>query len=72
MKCPGDLILQTYDLAQQLRDTGTTVIGGFHTPMERECLTILLRGAQPVIVCPARSIDNLRLPQAFKQPLASQ
>ena len=47
VKCPGDLILQTYDLAQCLRQSGVTVIGGFHSPMERECLTILLRGTQP-------------------------
>jgi predicted Rossmann fold nucleotide-binding protein DprA/Smf involved in DNA uptake len=69
-KCPGNLILQTYDLAQHLRDAGVTVIGGFHSPMERECLTILLRGTQPVIVCPARSIETMRIPSEFKQPLA--
>jgi predicted Rossmann fold nucleotide-binding protein DprA/Smf involved in DNA uptake len=56
IKCPGSLILQTYDLARQLRQVGITVIGGFHSPMERECLTILLRGPQPVILCPARNI----------------
>ncbi len=56
VKCPGSLILQTYDLACALRDAGVTVIGGFHSPMERECLRLLLRGKQPVIVCPARSI----------------
>jgi predicted Rossmann fold nucleotide-binding protein DprA/Smf involved in DNA uptake len=34
IKCPGNLILQTYDLAQRLRQFGVTVIGGFHSPME--------------------------------------
>jgi len=42
VKCPGNLILQTYDLAQKWRDAGVTVISGFHSPMERECLNILL------------------------------
>lgn len=37
--------------------------------MERECLTILLRGDQPLIVCPARSLKNMRLPSAYKKPL---
>src|SRR5919197_4693895 len=46
VKCPGTLILQTYDLARALRDAGVTVIGGFHSPMEKECLALLLRGAQ--------------------------
>src|SRR5690348_12573481 len=52
--CPGDVILQTYDLARDLRDAGVTVAGGFHAPMERECLHLLLRGTQPIVVCPAR------------------
>lgn len=69
VKCPGNLILQTYDLAQRLRQSGVTVIGGFHSPMEQECLTILLRGTQPVIVCPARSLSGMRIPAAYKQPL---
>ncbi len=70
VKCPGNLILQTYDFVQILRQTGITVIGGFHSPMEQECLRILLRGTQAVIVCPARSIYGMRLKKEFKQPLA--
>lgn len=69
VKCPGDLILKTYDLAQNLRQTGVTVISGFHSPMERECLTILLGGTQPVILCPARSIAGMRMRAEHKQPL---
>jgi len=69
-KCSGDLIIKTYDLAKKWRDEGITVIGGFHSPMEQECLTILLRGKQPVIVCPARSIENMRLKSDHRTPLA--
>jgi predicted Rossmann fold nucleotide-binding protein DprA/Smf involved in DNA uptake len=43
VKCPGNLILKTYDLARQLRDAGTVVISGFHSPMEKECLWIFFR-----------------------------
>ncbi len=68
-KCPGNLILKTYDLAQSLREEGVTVVGGFHSPMEWECLTILLRGTQPVIVCPARSIKNMRIASEHKQAI---
>ena len=57
-KCPGKLILRTCDLAQKWRDAGETVIGGFHSPMERECLQILLRSPHPVIVCPARGLPK--------------
>jgi predicted Rossmann fold nucleotide-binding protein DprA/Smf involved in DNA uptake len=51
IKCPGDLILKTYDLARIFRDHEITVIGGFHSPMEKECLSLLLRGKQPIILC---------------------
>ena len=70
VKCPGNLILQTYDLAKNLRQAEMTVIGGFHSPMERECLTILLRSPNPIIVCPARGIKNMRIPPEYKEPLA--
>jgi len=69
IKCPGHLILKTYDLAQHLKEAGVTVIGGFHSPIERECLRILLRGPQPVIVCPARSIKGMRMRRVYIKPL---
>lgn len=69
VKCPGNLILKTYDLARSLRDAGVTVIGGFHSPMERECLDLLLRGKQPVIVCVARRLTSSRLLTKFTIPL---
>ena len=52
-----------------MRDAGTPVIGGFQTPMEKECLRLLLRGTQPVVVCPARGIDNMRIPRDWRAPL---
>ena len=70
VRCSGNLLLQTYDLARALRNARVTVIGGFHSPMEKECLTLLLRGTQPVIICPARGIERMRLPTAWKAPLA--
>jgi predicted Rossmann fold nucleotide-binding protein DprA/Smf involved in DNA uptake len=69
VKCPGDLILRAYDYAKKLRDDGVTVIGGFHSPVEKECLRILLRGAQPVIICPARSLANMRIPREWQQAI---
>ena len=68
-RCPGDLILKTYDLARAMRDAGVPVIGGFQTPMEKECLRLLLRGEQPVVVCPARGIDNMRIPRDWRPAL---
>jgi predicted Rossmann fold nucleotide-binding protein DprA/Smf involved in DNA uptake len=56
VKCPGKLILDTYDLAKRLREEGVLVISGFHSPMEQECLRILLRSPHPVIWCLARGL----------------
>jgi hypothetical protein len=69
VKCPGDVILQTYDLVRAVRDARIPVIGGFHSPMEKECLRFLLRGAQPVVICPARSLEGMRLPVGWRDPL---
>ena len=70
-RCPGGLILRAYDLARALRDAGVPVVSGFQTPIERECLALLLRGEQPVVVCPARGIAGMRLPQEWQEPIAA-
>lgn len=64
------MILKTYDLARAMRDEGVPVIGGFQSPMEKECLRLLLRGRQPVVLCPARSIENMRIPADWRRALA--
>ena len=68
-RCPGDLALKSYNLAKALRDASIPVIGGFQTPMEQECLCLLLRGEQPVVICPARGIDNMRIPRDWRPAL---
>ena len=70
-KAPASILLQVHDLAQQWRTGGVTVISGFHSPVEQECLAVLLRGPQPVIVCPARSLDRMRLKPEYKEPMAA-
>ena len=60
-RTPGDAILRAHDAARRMRNDGVTVISGFHSPIENECLRILLRGKQPIIICPARAIDEMRV-----------
>jgi predicted Rossmann fold nucleotide-binding protein DprA/Smf involved in DNA uptake len=38
--------------------------------VEKDCLHILLRGRQPVIICPARGLERIRLPSELKKPMA--
>lgn len=68
-RCPGSAILRAYDQAAHWRDIGRCVISGFHSPVEKECLRILLRGVSPVIICPARGLPKRMLPE-WQRPLA--
>ena len=69
VRSPGDTILKTYDLARALRDTDATIIGGFQSPMEKECLDLLLRGTASVVVCPARGLNRMRTPKDWQKTL---
>jgi predicted Rossmann fold nucleotide-binding protein DprA/Smf involved in DNA uptake len=71
IKYPGDVILKTYEVICALRAAEIPVISGFHSPMEKECLSWLLRGSQPVLICLGRSLEGMRIPSAWKQPLAA-
>ena len=71
-KCPGEIILKAHDLAQTFKERGIPTIGGYHSPVERECLRVLLRGVQPILLCPARSIENMRMASAWKDALAEE
>ena len=69
-RCPGHAILAAYDQAARWRDAGRCIISGFHSPVEKECLRILLRGSQAIIICPARSLEKMRLTADWQKPLA--
>jgi predicted Rossmann fold nucleotide-binding protein DprA/Smf involved in DNA uptake len=66
---PGATILKAFDQAAALRDAGQCVVGGFHSPLEGQCLDILLRGRQPVVMALARGISALRLPAPQRRAL---
>ncbi len=68
-RCPGHVILPAYDQAARWRDAGRCIISGFHSPVEKECLRVLLRGQQPIIICPARALPQ-RIPAEWRTPLA--
>ena len=71
-KCPGEIILKAHDLAQKFKERGIPTIGGYHSPVEKECLRVLLRGSQPILFCRARSIENMRMESAWKEALAEE
>jgi hypothetical protein len=70
VRCPGDVIIKSYDLAMRLRESDVAMVGGFQSPLEKEFLTILLRGRASAVVCPARGLQRIRITAEWKAPLA--
>lgn len=69
-KCPADKILEAYEQFKVwAADPNTTVISGFHSPVEKECLRLLLKGNASIILCPAREIETMRLSKDWKNAL---
>ena len=64
--CPGDVILKAQDWANARGPESAPVIGGFHTPIERDVLRILLRGAAPFTIVLARAVQGYRASPALK------
>lgn len=70
IQCSGSIIIKTFDVIRRLRNEKIVMIGGFHSPIERDCMDLLLRGSQPVVLCPARSLHNLRMGKEARKALA--
>lgn len=63
-KCPANVILDACDLFQEwARQVDLTIVSAFHSPVEKECLRMLLKGKASMIVCPAREIGHMRIPR---------
>lgn len=69
VRCPGAVIVQAHDFVQSLCYNKITMIGGFHAPMEKEGLVILLRRKRNAIVCPARSLAQMRVSRDYQDSL---
>lgn len=63
-KVPAEVVLRCYDWAIAQREAGNCVIGGFHSPLEKDVLRYLLKGRQPVVLTLARGMK-----QIWEQPL---
>jgi len=57
-RCPGDVVLAAYAWAREQCDLGSTIISGFHTPLEKDVYAILARRGARLIHCPARTLPK--------------
>jgi predicted Rossmann fold nucleotide-binding protein DprA/Smf involved in DNA uptake len=71
-KCPGDVILKTDDFARLVRGSGITIVSGFHSPIEKDCLPILLRGADPIVIVQAHKLSTSRLAKEWQKAIAAK
>lgn len=68
VSCPGNLMLKALNWIGKARDEGTAIVSGFHSPVEQQALKVLLRGKQPIVICPARSLTGMALPPDWEEP----
>ena len=61
-------VLKCYEWAEKIRDTGTCVISGFQSPLEKDVLKFLLRGKVPIILVLARSLWKT-IPEELRDPV---
>ncbi len=69
--CPPSLLLPWHDTIKQLCEMDITIVGGFHSLLEQEALTILLAGTAPIIICPACGIGNMYFPPEYEAPMTA-
>jgi hypothetical protein len=58
IEAPGPTSLKAFDQAAAWREAGRCVISGFHAPLEKQGLDILLRAKQPIMMALARGIGT--------------
>ena len=68
----GEMGGPCYDWATEMRDKGVCVMGGFQSPFERDVLTFLLKGKQPVIWVLAHKLwAEKNIPKPYREPIAA-
>ena len=70
-KCPGDVILKTYDFARLVRGSDIAIVSGFHSTIEKDCLPILLRGKDPIIIVQGHRLSTSRLPRDWQKAITA-
>ena len=71
-KVPPAAVMKCYDWATEMRDKGVCVMGGFQSPLEKDVLTFLLKGKQPVIWVLAHKLwTEKNIPRPYREPIAA-
>ncbi len=68
-QCPGSAIRAGMDWALHQAHGRVPVVGGFHSPLERSVLDLLLEARSPAVAVLARSVESARLPGGWKHAI---
>lgn len=63
------MILNVYDFTRLVSGSGVAIVSGFHSPIEKDCLSILLRGPGPIIIVQAHTLSKARLPREWQKAI---
>src|SRR3954469_955939 len=72
-ECPGHILIETLDRVPQWVRTGRVVVSGFHSPLEQQVLTSLLRrdGRAAKVLARGLGIGGYRPTLEEREPLAA-
>jgi len=71
-KCPGNIIIKARELAFEWLKKELTVAGGFHSPVERQVVNVLMKGSQPIVICLAVPLENMSVPETWKKGILEE
>jgi predicted Rossmann fold nucleotide-binding protein DprA/Smf involved in DNA uptake len=71
-RCPGIAIRTAMDWALQQARSKTTVISGFHSPLEQSVLRVLLEAKSPMIAVIARSLEGAKFDRIWQPAVTEQ
>lgn len=70
-QCTGIAIHAAMDWVMAQAKMKTTVVSGFHSPLERSVLEILLTAKSPAVVVLARDVRKAKLPAAYGEAVVA-
>lgn len=70
-ECPGHVLLETLDRVPEWVKTGRVIVSGFHSPLEQQVLSSVLRRKGRVVKVLARGMSDYRPTAEEREPLAT-
>ncbi len=69
-RCPALTILEAHERFKHFASVGMTVVSGFHSPLEQECLRLMLRDGGNIIFCAARGLGRMLIKKEWRPALS--